>query len=458
MRRVEKILLINPNWTGLRRQKQAQFKRVWPPLDLAIAAALLEKEGFRVKIIDNNVEHHSAREIGEFSADFDKIFVTSTPYDRWQCPSLDIRFFFDTIRYLPRKNLYIMGAHVTERPEAILKHSRARAAILHEPEQTIVEIVSRDFSAHIPPDIPGIAYLKDGQLKRSSPRGYVDNLDQLPYPAFHLLPMERYYYEFMGRDFAILESSRGCPFQCNFCYLGMYGTRFRQKSLNRMIDELVYVKKKFRVKNIYFMDLEFGLNREYLLSFCKALIKHRIHINWCCQTRVSDVDKEVLKWMRISGCSLIHFGVEAGTDRILNQTGKKVKVSDCVSAASLAREFGIRTALFMNLGFPGETVEEMEATIDLAVRLNPIYAVFHLIVPFPGTQLAEDIGLDPEAFPPHLYPHYNFVDHDLKILKRMLRKAYLKFYLRPSYLASFVKKQEKPSMSQVRVFLRLLLG
>jgi len=452
------ILLINPHWTGIRRQKQPQFKRLWQPLDLAIAAALLEKEGFSVHILDNNIERLSPREIGRFSARFDNIFVTSTPYDRWQCPSLDIRFFFNILQHLPKDRLFIMGAHVTERPETVLKHSQAKAAILHEPEQTILGIARRGALPDKLHEIAGVAFLKDSRFIRSSPRGFLDDLDQLPYPAFHLLPMDKYHYEFMGRHFAILESSRGCPYRCNFCYTGMFGSRFRQKSLERLVDEIVYVTKRFQVKNIYFMDLEFGLNRDYILSLCETLIRKNIDIKWCCQTRVTDVDKEVLKWMKNSGCSLIHFGVEAGTDRILNQTGKGIKVSDCLRGVSLAHEAGIRTALFMNFGFPGESVEEMEATIDLAVRLNPAYAAFHLIVPFPGTRLADEAGIDPEKFPAASYPHYDFVHHDLKILKSILRKAYLKFYLRPSFFRGLMGNRSGSRLYQAKVFLRLLAG
>jgi anaerobic magnesium-protoporphyrin IX monomethyl ester cyclase len=454
----ETILLINPDWTGIGRQKQPQFKRIWQPLDLATAAAMLEQEGLSVRILDNNIEHLSPQAVGQQAARCDKVFVTSTPYDRWQCPSLDIGFFFRTIEQIPRERLYIMGAHITERPEAILRQSRARAAILGEPEQTILELTRRDTSCDIPPDIPGIAYLAGGRLVRSAPRGFIEDLDDLPCPAYHLLSMDRYQYEFLGGDFAILEGSRGCPHQCSFCYLGMYGRRFRQKGLDRLVAETAYVRDRFHVRNIYFMDLEFALNRGFVRSFCEALIRHDMKIEWCCQTRVTDVDDDLLHLMKQAGCRLIHFGVEAGSPRILSRTGKGVQVSDCVRAVSLARKNGIRTALFMNFGFPGETRADMASTIRLAVRLNPDYVAFHLIVPFPGTRLAQEIHLDPEAFPAHLYPHYNHVHHDLRTLKSMLRRAYLRFYLRPSYLMRSIKDHTLPRFDQGKLFVRLLKG
>jgi anaerobic magnesium-protoporphyrin IX monomethyl ester cyclase len=466
MMRPGTILLINPHWQGIKRQMQPQFKRLWQPLDLALAAALLEKNGFTVQILDNNVDRLSPAAVGRLAEGSEKIFITSTPYDRWQCPSLDIQFFFDTARHIPQNRLYIMGAHVTERPEAILRQSGARAAILGEPEETLLDIaqkdktdeISADISANISDNIQGVAYLKGNQLAKTAPRDNPVDLNQLPRPAYHLLKMDQYRYEFMGKNFAILEGSRGCPYGCNFCYLGMYGPRFRQKRLDRLLDEVRYVNREFQVQNIYFMDLEFGLNRKHLISFCKALVDLNLGVRWCCQTRVTDVDGEVLKWMKKAGCRLIHFGVEAGSDRILRQTGKGITVNDCVKAIDLTRKAVIETALFMNFGFPGETLREMNATVKLAIRLSPTYAAFHLIVPFPGTPLARETGLDMAAFPPHLYPHYNFIGHDLKTLKSVLRRAYLRFYLRPAYLMGLLRRPIRPGLDQGRLFMRLLGG
>jgi len=455
MRRIQSILLINPNWTGIHKQKQFQFKRRWPPLDLAIAGAMLEQSGHHVQIIDNNVTHLTPEKIGRLSIKFDRIFVTSTPYDRWQCPSLNISFFFDTLQYIQTDRLYIMGAHVTERAKTILSVSKARAAILGEPEQSIFNIVQKDHSANFPADISGTAFFKESRFIQNPSPKHLAVMNDLPFPAFHLLPMNRYYYEFMGDRFTILEGSRGCPFQCHFCYLGMFGSRFRQKSLERFLDEIVYTVNHFQVKYIYFMDLEFGLNRQFLVSLCKALIRLNLGFSWCCQTRVTDMDSQVLSLMKQAGCTLIHFGIESGSERILEKTGKRIRISDCFQAVSLAHKAGIRTAVFMNLGFPDETIEEMNATIDLAIKLDPTYASFHLIVPFPGTVLAREIGIDPESFSEKEYPHYNGAGHDFAQLKSQLRNAYVRFYIRPGYLKHVLNHMKQIQWNQIRLFINL---
>ena len=423
-----RILLINPHWSTLRRQGQGQYRRAWPPLDLAIAGQLLENDGFDVTILDNNAEHRPLREVGRVARDFDLIFLTSSPYDRWQCPALDITFFYDTVDQLPRERLIIMGAHVSERLEASLLRSGAAAAIIHEPEQTILDICRHGLR----PGQPGIGVLRDGAVQRG-PEPVPLDLESAPFPAYHKLPMEKYYYELMGRRFALLEASRGCPYRCNFCYLGMYGKRFRQKSVERFVEEIDWAVTRQGCENVYFMDLEFALNRRFVVSVCESILRRGLRFKWCCQTRVTDVDEELVGLMKRAGCRLIHFGVESGSARILSGTGKKITLEDAVRAVDITRRQGVASAVFMNLGFPGETAAEMRETRRFALKLDPTYAAFHLVMPYPGTPLAAQ--LPTPALPAHEYPSSTATDEaEFRALKRQLRLCYAAFYLRPNFV------------------------
>lgn len=445
------VLLINPCSNTV--SGQSLLKRAWQPLELANSAALLESHGIYVRIIDGNAGKVTPGYLASVSNGYDFVFLTSAPYDRWQCPPVDILQFLDAADAISNHRLYIMGPHPTERPEALLQRTEARAAIIGEPETVIPDIVLNDRNDRFPNTIPGTAWLDEGGF-HTCKNDKSCGVSEFPLPAFHLLDMTSYYYELMGDHFCIMEASRGCPFHCSFCYKGMYGNRFCQKDAKDFVTELIQVKERFSIRNVYFMDLEFGLNRSWLKVFCNELIEKKVHINWCCQTRVADVDDDLLAMMKASGCSLIHFGIESGAESVLESTGKQISHQECFSAVRLAEKHGIRTALFFSFGFCGETQEDMNSTIDFAVKLNPTYASFNILVPYPGTRLAAETGSDTESSGTLMYSHYNKACHEEKMLKKMVRKAWVRFYLRPSYLAGYIKNGYKLKLSQLMLFFR----
>ena len=340
---------------------------------------MLEDRGIDATVLDNNVERLSPESIGRRASGFDLIFVTSSPYDRWQCPALDITFFYETIRYIPRDRLVVMGAHVSERLEVSLRATGAAAAIVHEPEAVILDLCEHGISR----DRPGVAVLEGDRLYQGPAPKPLD-LESAPYPAFGKLPLERYYYELMGRDFAILEGSRGCPYRCTFCYLGMYGERFRQKSVPRFFEEIRWAVTRHGCKNLYFMDLEFALNRRFVRGLCEAILESGLSFNWCCQTRVSDVDDELVALMKRAGCNLIHFGVESGSERLLRETGKKISLAQAEEAIAITNRHGVRSAVFMNLGFPGETSERCGRDARVRGETCPVVRLVPPRHPVPG--------------------------------------------------------------------------
>jgi anaerobic magnesium-protoporphyrin IX monomethyl ester cyclase len=428
LRDVRRVLLVNPHWSSLRRQGQGQYRRVWQPLELAMAARLLEQDGYCVSLVDNNVERRSVTELGSLAGGHDVTFVTSSPYDRWQCPALDISYFYEAISEMPKDKLVVLGPHASERPHQVLSGTGASAAVLHEPEETILDICRNGLRA----GQPGVARLDGETLVQGAAVAPMD-LERAPFPAFHHLSMSSYYYELMGRDFALLEASRGCPYRCTFCYLGMYGQIFRQKSPERFCAEVEWTARTHGCRNFYFMDLEFALRRRFVEAFCELLLRRKVNVNWCCQTRVTDVDDSLVGLMARAGCKLIHFGVESGSARILAKTGKKIQLEDAQRAVSATRRHGIASAVFMNLGFPGETASERRETRAFARSLDPTYASFHLVTPYPGTPLAREVPS--HDLPWHLYPASTATsDREFHLLKQQLRLAYASFYLRPRAL------------------------
>lgn len=448
-----RVLLVLPGETAWVRGGQRLFHRVWQPLDLANAAGLLEERGFSVRIVDQRVERLPAEKLKALGLGHDLVFVASAPYDRWQCPPLYIDLFFETVRLFPPEKTILLGPHVTERADLFLRGTGALAAVLGEPELTILDLACCGGSRKNFDDIDGLAFFRDGCLIRTRPRRAAD-MAMISKPAFHLLDMGKYSYSLMDRPFTLLEGSRGCPFNCRFCYKGMYPYGYRQKKPGDLAADVIKVKDRFKVRSVYFMDLEFALDREFLHAFCKRMIAMKTGVTWCCQTRAGDLDRESLILMKKAGCTLIHMGVESGSERLLKASGKGLGLGECRRAVLEAKHQGIRTALFFNVGFPGETDEDREKTLAAALGLDPDYASFHMLIPYPGTPWAKEAGISMDLYPPGVYPSFFHTEHDERTLKNWLRRAYGKFYLRPSAIIRMIARERRHLHEKIPLFLK----
>ncbi len=445
----EKILFINPNFNyPVSRWKNVPiFNRIWPPLSLANCAALLERENFDVEIIDANAERLTPDQLVSRTHDFDKVFVTSSSLDRWQCPHLNLNPFLEVVRKL-RKNdskLYVMGSHGTMRPKEILNMTKADAVIIGEPELTVLDICMGKRSE-------GLCFEENGNLIVKQ-RGKFLDLNDLPIPAFHLLPMKKYFYEVLGDNFTLFEGSRSCPFNCIFCFKKIYG-KYRVRSHEKLIRDVAYAIENFDVKNAFFMDLEFLLDRRLVEKVCDFLIKGKFDFSWTCQTRFDTVNLELLKKMKKSGCELIHFGVETGSERILRMTNKKITLDKIQRGMELTKKVGIDSVCFFLFGLPTETETDMRRTIEFAKKLDPTYASFHVALPYPGTTFHEmiknEIGKTNEILP--LY----YGEHSPEFLGKKVKRAFIEFYSRPSYIFSTLTKKHKLLYKQFQLFLSFI--
>lgn len=418
-----RILLINASPQG-RAGKIRRYNRAWPPLDLLICAKALQDNGHDASIMDLRAESRNDAEIKTAGANADMVVLQTSSIDRWQCPDLDYRRLLDIAEMLPKEKLVLAGAHGTMQPEFMLEKTGASALIRGEMEQTILRLASAGGDPH---GISGLSYPEEGGVRHEDDAASV-SLDVLPSPAYELVDLDKYSYELMGPRFALLETSRGCPFSCSFCFKGMYGPGLRTKPIHRAMAELEDVVRRHKAENIYFIDLEFTLNREYTAILCREMIKMNLPVSWCCQTRADTVDEELLTLMKKAGCRLIHFGVETGSEEILKNTGKNISLARINSSVEICRKLGIDTACFFLFGLPGETKADRKKTRKLAIKLDPTYASFHTATPYPGTALNQGAD-EADPFPASLTP-----EHDLKELQKACRYAFLRFYLRPGYI------------------------
>ncbi len=423
-----KVLLVNPSWDGLVSRKGHRFNRAWPPLDLLNCAAMLERDGLKVSLIDARAAPVSLDTIRQAAAEHDLVFVTSSPIDRWQCPNLDLAPFLAVTSLVDPAKRHVMGSHGTVAPEELLTMTGARAVIRGEPELAVRALCS----GMDPSEVPGVTYQGGGTIT-STPEGPPVDLERLPLPAFHLLDLRHYRYEILGDRFVLLEATRGCHYRCHFCLLKMYGNGYRMKDPEQVVHEVTYLVRETGAKTGYFIDLEFTAVRDYMWELCGRLARARLPFEWACQTRADYVDGPLLALMKEAGCRLIHFGVESGSARVMATTNKRITLEQIEQGIAETKRAGIDQLCFFMFGFPGETSEDMEATIAFAKRLNPTYASFHIATPYRGTKLFEMSGsseLFPEAFEK---------EHDPAFLQAIANRAFREFYLRPAVVWSRVR-------------------
>jgi len=382
-------------------------------LSLANCAALLEKEGHKVKILDAHAQRMCPIQVSRFACNFDKVFVTSSSLDKWQCPNIDINPFIETVQHLRETNneIYVMGYHGTVKSESILNLTRAKAVIRGEPEATVLEICCGNDLA----DIKGISFKKNGEIISTFQRDLI-NLEDLPVPAFHLLDFKKYSYEILGGNFALFEISRGCKFKCKFCNKIMYGKSLRVKSKEQVLKEITVAIEEHNIKTGYFIDLDFYSNESVVDEVCNYLIEKNYRFKWACQTRPDFLNIGILKKLKKAGCQLIHLGIESSSSRLLGELNKKIDFEKAKEAVKFCRKAGIKTLGFFIFGLPGEISQDRENTFNFAKELNVDFVSFHRMFPYLGSDIDQD--------------NFKFD----KEVDKFTRSAFIRYYLRFSYL------------------------
>jgi len=408
-----KIVLVKPYFPYPYSRGEYTYNRIWPPLCLANCASLLEKEGHSVKILDAHAQRIIPKKVANYIKDYDKIFITSSSLDKWQCPNIDISTFLETTRYIQELTceFYIMGYHGTVAPEKILNLTKAKALIRGEPESTILEIC-RGIALS---KIKGISFFEGDKIISNAPREPLE-LRTLPVPAFGLLNFKDYFYEILGNRFSLFEISRGCYFRCKFCNRLMYGNNVRSKSTEQICEELTIAIEKYNVKTGYFIDLDFLSNKEIVTGLCDFLIKKNYRLKWTCQTRPDFLNRQILDLIRRAGCQLIHMGIETGSQVLLDRINKNISIEGIRKAVQLCRMHGIETLAFFIFGLSGETQCEREETLRFAKTLNTNFASFHRLIAYKSDSL-------------DIMHEFNKDEVD-----SFIRKAFLQYYLRIPYL------------------------
>ncbi len=368
-----KILLINPPMKCSTREL---------PLGIAHIASYLESQGFKdVAIFDFDMLDLDMAKIKKIiqkhNPDIVGIsFLTGVRFSAFEIAKISKSFGSIVI---------VGGPHITHTAKETLEGIPAiDIAVLGEGEVTFLEVLTNIREGKNLDGIPGIAYRKDNQIIFNSSRNFIDNLDILPQPAWHLLPIRAYpEYTLMG--------TRGCWGDCIFCESPSFWKRkIRYFSPSKVVDWAHYLIKNYGRKTIRFRDDYFTANEKWALEICDEIIKRKLKIRWECQGRVDLADAKIFKRMAEAGCYKISFGVEAGSGRILKLINKQITKDQVRNTINLARKAGFREIVtFFMIGHPSETIPDMEETYNFSLELKADLVSFKPADIFPGAKLFE---------------------------------------------------------------------
>lgn len=422
---MKRAFLIKPRWDYPHTKGDFSYNRIWFPLSLAYCASIIRKCGLDVVLYDFHGMRglDMSKELSRIKAE-DIVFITSSDIDKWQCPQIDLAPVLRTVEAAKQRtdNIFIIGPHGTMNPELMLRLTGAKAVIRGEPECAVVELATEmDIG-----NVRGISFKRNGVVIHAPDSLDVD-MDALPFPDLSLLKKVDYRYEIVGNRLAVIEASRNCPSQCTFCNKSMYGTRYRLKSIKRVMEE-IKAGMRHGARRGKFVDLNIGTDKSYLRRLCHAIIEEVPGFEWCCQARIDSADDELIPLMVRAGCRLIDFGVESGMQDRLDCLGKGLDLEKVKHILQLCKKHKLPTLCFFMMGLPDETLQEAKRTLDYAFDINSTYASFHILTYFKGTEIF-DAGQEKEGF--------SYVEPDtekLRLLERMRKRAHRKYYLRFRYL------------------------
>jgi len=366
-----------------------------PPLGLAYVGAALEKAGFQVQILDNYQLRTTLDFVKQETKRLNPEIVGIT------CGSVTYRRCVEMAKVIkevcPSCKIVVGGWHASYLPDSALENPEIDYAIMGEGERAMVELatlITNGSNERAIAEIPGIACRFDGRIVKNPPK-LIDDLDSIHYPARHLLPMEIYDRQIgylSAKPVDVMNIQRGCPYECNYCETKtLWGSKCRAFSPLRVIEELEYMVGKFGSKGIYFIDDNFTINRKRTIEICHLIKERKLDIQWACDTRVDLLSADLLKEMREAGCRTIFFGIQSGSQRILDKLNTHTTREKIVEAFKLCRKAGINIACSLMLGIPGETIADMQETYKFAEKLGPDWCTFYVFIACPTSCLYDEV-------------------------------------------------------------------
>jgi radical SAM superfamily enzyme YgiQ (UPF0313 family) len=433
-----KVTFLNPPQTN---SKYKFLGVVAPSLGIGYMAAVLEQHNIDVDVLDASALELTYEEIGEEILKRNPDIVSISALTPTIGVALDSA---DKIKQVKPDTIVVLGGyHPTFEYKSVLEEESVDVVVRGEGEYTLLELVRTIENNGDLFNVEGLAFHdeNDGSLIVTPERPIIENLDELPFPAFHLFPMEKYRILNITTNVATIITTRGCPMQCSFCSsAALHGHKLRRRSVENVVNEIEMRLMEQNIDTIAFMDDTFTLNKRFVKEFCSEIKKRDLKFWWGCTSRVDTLDRDLLQTMKDAGCITIFIGVESADQQMLEKMNKNITVSKTENAFKLAREVGIRSIASCVIGMPEDTIKSMKQTIKFVKKLNPNYALYSLATPYPGTRFYNEtfkknlINIKDWSKYTLINPVLKTVDCSSEELRKIQKKAFIGFYLRPNYL------------------------
>lgn len=441
-------------------QRKGAWTTVWPPISLANIASVLREDGcwvFMNDCIVEDINEEQTLEIINGNKPDLVIINTATASIKHD---LGIAGLIKQID----KNIKTaaIGIHVSSLPEESLAMSSGLDFVIRgEPEITSRELAraireKRDFAS-----VDGISYRAGGRIINNKDRPFLEDLDELPFPAWDLVNLNNYLLPFTDRPFLLVTTSKGCPYACTFCPAEpYYGKAVRLRKPERVVDEIEWLRDKFGVKDFLVWTESVTLNKDFVHNFCNEIKRRNLKVSWVCNSRVDAVSLDILKTIKSAGCWMIGYGVESSSQEILDRAKKGINVQQIRDAIRWSKEVRLEITAHVIFGLPGETEKTAQATIAFIKELDVDFAQFYCVVPWPSTKIykeAKEKGwliCDDWAFYEQNYSVMNTDTMRSETAVRYRKKAIRQFYFRPRIIFKTLRRIR--NLKELKLFIGML--
>jgi radical SAM superfamily enzyme YgiQ (UPF0313 family) len=454
------VLLINPPWISKDGNIWHGVKSAMPPLGLLSIAAFLESRGMKVAVLDVHIEKLSASELAERIRKCRPRIVGITVMTATAVAAHKVAVVAKEA--CPDCLVVMGGVHAEAMPDEALRNSRVDLVVRGDGEQTLWRIASGE----PPQTIEGVSYRSGDAILHNPPAEVVMDLDSLPFPAYHLVPMEKYYpaigaYKRLPAINMLM--TRGCPGKCTFC--NSAETTLRSRSAANIVREIEQLKKRYGIREVQFYDDTFTINKRNVFEFCRLMVERKVDVTWNAFARTDCFSDKMAKAMKEAGCHQVLFGVESGDEEMLRNIEKPIDLDRTRKAVEIARDAGLEVRAAFIFGGMGETVESMRRTVAYSLELDPDICMYNICTPYPGTKLfkwAKENGyLKTEDWTEYELSAFilNLPTVTEAEILECYKEAYRRFYMRPSVILKRALKIRNPRqlLDNIHAFFYIIL-